>query len=141
MLDPDISDGNPNDALLESVNPITAPQCHESLSNGFVQGFCGYFDRVSYTLQVLDRDAAGSDGHKTHRSIFRLSFAILNPVPRQNSIRAENSAIPCRDNLKRKPGWGLRARRLSPGVNTRAGSVLCKDGGTRTFSRRYVASD
>jgi hypothetical protein len=36
-------------------------------------------------------------------------------VLRQNSIRAENRAIPCRDNLKRKPGWDLRARRLSTG--------------------------
>jgi len=55
-------------------------------------------------------------------------------VPRQNSIRDENRAIPCRDNLKRKPGWDLRARRLSPGVNTRVGYLymLCKDRGTRS---------
>jgi len=29
----------------------------------------------------------------------------LVAVLRQNSIRVENRAIPCRDNLKRKPGW------------------------------------
>src|SRR5258708_30066972 len=54
-----------------------------------------------------------------------MAALLLEPVPRQNSIRAENRAIPCRDNLKRKPGWDLRARRLSPGVNTRAGTCIC----------------
>ena len=73
MLNPDIRDGNLDDALLESGNPIAAPQCRESLRNGFVQGLSRDLDRVSYALQVLDRDAAGSDGHETQISIFALS--------------------------------------------------------------------
>jgi len=50
MLNPNICNGNLNDALLESGKPIVAPQCCESLGHGFIQAFCRDFDSVSYTI-------------------------------------------------------------------------------------------
>jgi hypothetical protein len=47
MLDSDTRDGNLHDALLESGNPIAAPQCRESLCHGFIQSLSRHFDRVS----------------------------------------------------------------------------------------------
>src|SRR5258708_6729506 len=70
MLDSNIRNRDLNDALLEASNPIAAPSCRKSLRHSFIQAFCGDFDGVSYTLQVLDRDAARSDGHEMQNNIF-----------------------------------------------------------------------
>jgi hypothetical protein len=50
MFNPNICNGNLDNALLESSNPITAPQCRESLGHGFIQTFSRDFDSVSYTF-------------------------------------------------------------------------------------------
>jgi len=75
MLNPDIRDGNLNDPLLESGNPIAAPQRRESLGDGFIQSLRRHFDGVSDALEVLDRNAAGSDGHK--RTVAYFAFYSL----------------------------------------------------------------
>jgi len=78
MLDSDISDGNLNGVLLESVDPIAVPQCRESLGHCFIQSLSRDFDCVSYPLKVLDRDAAGSDGHETQDSMFAFHSLDVN---------------------------------------------------------------
>jgi hypothetical protein len=50
MLDPNIRDGDPNDALLEPGNPIAAPKCRESLCHGSIQSLSRDFDGVSHTF-------------------------------------------------------------------------------------------
>jgi hypothetical protein len=62
VLHTNVHHGNLNDALLETRDPITAPEGRESLGDGFVQAFRRDFDGVRYALQVLDGDAAGRGG-------------------------------------------------------------------------------
>ena len=66
----------------------------------------------------------------------------LGPVLRQNSMRTENSAIPCRDGcpIQVIPSPSS-AENLSPEHPSERYTCIYKDGGTRTFSRRYVGSD
>jgi hypothetical protein len=64
------------------------------------------------------------------------------PVLRQNSMRTENSSIPCRDGCPVRLSLQSRPPRISPGGNAHAVYLyIYKDGGMRTFSRRYVGSD
>src|SRR5260370_26094325 len=69
------------------------------------------------------------------------SLQLGNVVLRQNSMRTENSAIPCRDGcpIQVIPSPSS-VENLSRGTPSGI-PVYIKDGGIGTFSRRYVGSD
>jgi hypothetical protein len=69
--------------------------------------------------------------------IFKARIAVL----RQNSMSTENSAIPCRDGCPIQViPQPSSAKNLSRGTSSGIPAYI-KDGGTRTFSRRYLGSD
>src|SRR5258708_6722394 len=76
-----------------------------------------------------------------HSGEFAVFIVFLAPVLRQNSRRAENSAISCCDGgpIQVIPSPSS-AKNLSRGI-PRGVPVYIKDGGTRTFSRRYVGAN
>jgi hypothetical protein len=98
----------------------------------------GRWLRESLVVTFCLHPEKDSDSSGISAGIFKRQ--VYNAVLRQNSMRTENSAIPCRD------GWLIQvipspsnAKNLSrePARYT----CIYKDGGTRTFSRRCVGSD
>ena len=58
MLHAHIRDRDFDGPIRQSCNPFPAPQCGESLSDGFVETFSGDLDRVGQTLSLF-RDFSG----------------------------------------------------------------------------------
>lgn len=73
MLHADARDGNFDDALLESGDPVMAAEGGQSLGDSFVESFGGHVHGVGYAFQVLDGDAARTSRHKRKATIFAFS--------------------------------------------------------------------
>lgn len=82
MLHADVRDGNFDDALLESGDPVVAAEGGQALGDSFVESFGGHVHGVGYAFQVLDGDAARTSRHERKVSY---SLFLRHKKPRMES--------------------------------------------------------
>lgn len=70
MLDAHVGDGNLDDSLSDSGDPVVTAKCGQALRYGFVEGGRGDFNGVADAFEVLDGDMAGAESHGEDASIF-----------------------------------------------------------------------
>ena len=100
-------------------------------------------------MKVLYRQTASDDIVRQFRYYLltadapEVAVRFREAVRRQNSLRTENGAIPCREAVPSRP-FTFKRRESLPGAPERYTWIyiwIYKDGGIGTFSRRYVCSD